>query len=636
MIRFPSTPRALRDRLKNHSRRAPMAEALEGRPLLAPFVFDPDGTGSLPATQVAGFLFNTGNALADNAVPVSVGNTFQLYYQSSLAGLTDINGNNVIPQGLGAPGSPGTTFEITAVVSFTERVVTLTPDGAVASFALAPAQAANSFIRLYYDNTPDSDALAGTGYNDGVLIYSASPDSSEPNTGSFTVARDPNNPANPAIDQFDRFPRPTDNDYPNTLSVTGSGAAALAGETVTVNPDFIKTPNVNGILFGAQTETPFTRTDPSRRFFNGTTTFPADVGVINGAPQGRPTDFQFQTLANANLLIPGIDIEKATNGQDADTAPGPLLTVGSTATFTYVVRNTGDDELTNVVVVDDNGTPSNSADDFNPTPVTSGGFNVGDTDHDNRLDPAERWQYRATRTVTLGQYTNIGTVTAIDETLGTRVTDRDASNHNGVLPPRVEGRMTGGGSVIDVDDDGAGPDVNYGRVTYGFELHTDPRIGPNSFEINWGGPGRGSNADPGQDWHLETLVSAQGIDTAIDQGGQAKNSPIDTYVGVGLGRLNGVSGYPAVWTIIDAGEPGSNDIMTITIYDKSDPSKILLSVSDTISGGNHQSHAENKSPTLTPPPLSSLPTVITNEYLAQLVAGATGTTLQRRRANTQS
>ena len=37
----------------------------------------------------------------------------------------------------------------------------------------------------------------------------------------------------------------------------------------------------------------------------------------------------------------GIDIEKATNGQDADTAEGPRLPIGSTAKFTYVVTNTG-------------------------------------------------------------------------------------------------------------------------------------------------------------------------------------------------------------------------------------------------------------------------------------------------------
>ncbi|MCD6136616.1 DUF11 domain-containing protein, partial [Candidatus Bipolaricaulota bacterium] len=52
------------------------------------------------------------------------------------------------------------------------------------------------------------------------------------------------------------------------------------------------------------------------------------------------------------LQTPGIDIEKSTNGQDADTAPGPSLTVGSPITWSYVVTNTGNVTLTDIVVTD--------------------------------------------------------------------------------------------------------------------------------------------------------------------------------------------------------------------------------------------------------------------------------------------
>ena len=130
----------------------------------------------------------------------------------------------------------------------------------------------------------------------------------------------------------------------------------------------------------------------------------------------------------------GINVVKFTNGQDANTAPGPTLAVGSTATFTYVVTNTGNVPLAAVVVRDDNGTSGNPADDLTPT-LQSG----GDTNSNGRLDTTETWTYQATRTVTAGQYTNIGTATANPvDTTGTDiagmtdVSDTDPSNHLGV------------------------------------------------------------------------------------------------------------------------------------------------------------------------------------------------------------
>ena len=41
------------------------------------------------------------------------------------------------------------------------------------------------------------------------------------------------------------------------------------------------------------------------------------------------------------------------NGLDADSAPGPVLVVGSMATFDYQVTNIGIGPITNVVLVDD-------------------------------------------------------------------------------------------------------------------------------------------------------------------------------------------------------------------------------------------------------------------------------------------
>ena len=110
------------------------------------------------------------------------------------------------------------------------------------------------------------------------------------------------------------------------------------------------------------------------------------------------------------------------------------------------------------------------------------------------------------------------------------------------------GRMTGGGSVFTVDGT---------RVTHGFQLRCNTTDLPQSLEINWG---------KGNNFHLGTLTSALCTDDpAIDQ--KNPNASFDTYIGKGTGKFNGVSGYSAEWTFVDAGEPGKNDIAKIVIKD---------------------------------------------------------------------
>ncbi len=52
---------------------------------------------------------------------------------------------------------------------------------------------------------------------------------------------------------------------------------------------------------------------------------------------------------------PGIRIEKRTNGEDADTAPGPSIQVGQPVLWEYIVENTGGGVLTDIQVSDDKG-----------------------------------------------------------------------------------------------------------------------------------------------------------------------------------------------------------------------------------------------------------------------------------------
>ncbi|OPY18708.1 MAG: hypothetical protein A4E23_01328 [Methanomethylovorans sp. PtaU1.Bin073] len=136
-------------------------------------------------------------------------------------------------------------------------------------------------------------------------------------------------------------------------------------------------------------------------------------------------DFGSTTVSDADMshyfgAAPSIDIEKATNGEDADSPLGVLLKVGvDSVTWTYVVTNTGNVPLTNVVVTDNKtgsvGTIASLAVGESQTLTVKGG----------------------TATV-VGQYTNLGTVTGdyVNPDDGTTtVTDSDPSNYFGFEGP---------------------------------------------------------------------------------------------------------------------------------------------------------------------------------------------------------
>lgn len=171
---------------------------------------------------------------------------------------------------------------------------------------------------------------------------------------------------------------------------------------------------------GAAAVADFTSVGAIEVFIDGEAELDAVISVVSSL---RPS------TVTANLLndSSAIQVIKSTNGQDANTGTGPLLPVGSNATFTYAVTSTGGTSLQNVVLRDDNGTLGNNADDFTVTNRTG-----GDTNNNNILEVTETWIYQApVRVVTPGQYTNIATVTAQDPVAAT-VTDTDPSNHFGV------------------------------------------------------------------------------------------------------------------------------------------------------------------------------------------------------------
>ena len=167
---------------------------------------------------------------------------------------------------------------------------------------------------------------------------------------------------------------------------------------------------------------------------SGTTVNIATVTATNGgAPvsdsdvahvTGEPTELTLVKAINA------IDPAHPQDYEDADTAPGPYLVVGSTVVFTYAVSVGGLASARNVVVTDNKlGTIA--------AVTVIGGFNVGDVDRDGELDPGETWLFRATALAQLGLQTNLGTVTATDAVSGATLTRTDPANYTGTPTPLV-------------------------------------------------------------------------------------------------------------------------------------------------------------------------------------------------------
>src|SRR5262245_26476556 len=121
-------------------------------------------------------------------------------------------------------------------------------------------------------------------------------------------------------------------------------------------------------------------------------------------------------------MTAAVNIVKFVNGEDADSPTGPHEGVGSTLTFSYVVTNTGNVPLANVVVSDDQlGTIAGPA--------------GGDTNNNGLLDLTETWTYLHTATAVPGQQTNTGTVTAQDANdPGSTASDDNPANYFGDAP----------------------------------------------------------------------------------------------------------------------------------------------------------------------------------------------------------
>jgi hypothetical protein len=161
--------------------------------------------------------------------------------------------------------------------------------------------------------------------------------------------------------------------------------------------------------------------------------------------------------ANYIGVTPKIAIDKVTvdgtldaNGNLASGAAGDNLTIiaGENILWEYKVTNPGDVALSGVTVTDNRA-------GVTPVGLMSGGFNVGDTNHNGLLDTNETWIYTAAGVAIDGAYTNTGTASgSFTDSAGHTATPTvsDGSGYTGVNPAiHIDKVTTGVDSVTIVN-----------------------------------------------------------------------------------------------------------------------------------------------------------------------------------------
>jgi len=167
---------------------------------------------------------------------------------------------------------------------------------------------------------------------------------------------------------------------------------------------------------------------------------PIDDDVADLAPPRTSADFTNYTIDLALAPSVAVDIEKYTNGVDADEPTGPAIAPGDPVEWTYVVTNTGSIDLFDIIVTDDR-VPASEIDCGDGTNVVAGPLAMG-----------EQVTCEAHGVAHAGQYANLGSVSgrgplAVDENgdplppeqQDPRVTDEDWSHYYGGTPPTPPG-----------------------------------------------------------------------------------------------------------------------------------------------------------------------------------------------------
>lgn len=135
------------------------------------------------------------------------------------------------------------------------------------------------------------------------------------------------------------------------------------------------------------------------------------------------------------------------------------------------------------------------------------------------------------------------------------------------------GRFTGGGKQVTADGV---------TITKGFEVDCDLHSPSNNLEINW----------QGNQFHMTAFTAAV---CTLQGNPNPPRAPVNTIVGMGTGRYDGVDGFTVVFELVDNGEPGTQDEAAFKVYETANPSNVVLNVPlQFITGGNIQAHVDQQ------------------------------------------
>jgi PEP-CTERM motif len=257
------------------------------RPASATFTFNPTGDGN-PADNltITGFGFGAGNVLTAGSIPLTVGGTFQVYFQTHL---TEVTGGPAAVPGL------NTAFQITEVGTFTEQVTALSTGGTGtnASFALVPG--GSNQIAIYYNPAVVFNDAAGTGFTAGTKIATIVPQIF--NSSGFLNQTF----GGGAGDQPFNTSGLGGNNSGSGNAVVGGGSTTVLNGVVSYDSAFFQPPSGTPILttsiFKSNLSSIFDSIAPSLLFTNPITsaTIVPHIGMVNGGNGATDgPDFQLQ------------------------------------------------------------------------------------------------------------------------------------------------------------------------------------------------------------------------------------------------------------------------------------------------------------------------------------------------------